>query len=139
MLPASVSRTPGFPGRDREAAVVVVPSRYEGFGLPAVEAMACGTPVVATRAGALTEVMELTGGGMLAERDDPHSLAQGVMTLLDNTEARGLMAKRGRERVVEHLSWPGVAATTADVYAEVVERSRRGRPTTTITSARVGN
>ena len=123
----------------RSATVVVVPSRYEGFGLPAVEAMACGTPVVATRAGALTEVMELTGGGVLADRDDPDSIAQGVKTLLDNPEARALMAKRGRERVVETLSWPGVAAATAEIYYEVIERSRRGRPTTTMTSASVGN
>jgi glycosyltransferase involved in cell wall biosynthesis len=123
----------------RRAAVVVVPSRYEGFGLPAVEAMACGTPVVATRAGALTEVMHLTGGGILVERDDPESIAKGIHTLLENTEARATMAKRGRERVVESLSWPRVAAATAEVYAEVVDRSRRGRPTTTITSDSVGH
>ena len=122
----------------RKAAIVVVPSRYEGFGLPAVEAMACGTPVVATRAGALSEVMELTGGGLLAERDDPDSIAHAVRTLLENTEARALMAKRGRERIVETLSWPGVAAATAQVYREVVAQTRRGRPTRTITSASVG-
>ena len=130
--------------RYRRATVVVVPSRYEGFGLPAVEAMACGTPVVATRAGALAEVMELSGGGVLAERDDPESIAAGVRSLLGRPEARAAMAKRGRERVVETLSWPRIAATTAEGYAEVCAefasaRARRGRPTTTTTSARVGN
>jgi glycosyltransferase involved in cell wall biosynthesis len=123
----------------RRAAIVVVPSRYEGFGLPAVEAMACGTPVVATRAGALPEVIELTGGGILAEPDDPDSLANAIGTLLESPETRELLAKRGRERVVETLSWPGVAAATADIYAEIVERSRRGRPTRTMTSASVGH
>jgi glycosyltransferase involved in cell wall biosynthesis len=123
----------------RRAAVVVVPSRYEGFGLPAVEAMACGTPVVAARSGALPEVLDLTGGGILAERDNPGSIARAVQTLLENTETRMLMAKRGRERVVERLSWPRVAAATASVYAEVVERTSRGRPTTTTTSASVGH
>jgi glycosyltransferase involved in cell wall biosynthesis len=123
----------------RRAAIVVVPSLYEGFGLPAVEAMACGTPVVATRAGALPEVIELTGGGILAEPDDPDSLANAIGALLESSETRELLAKRGRERVVETLSWPGVAAATADIYAEIVERSRRGRPTRTMTSASVGH
>jgi glycosyltransferase involved in cell wall biosynthesis len=123
----------------RRASVVVVPSRYEGFGLPAVEAMACGTPVVATRAGALPEVIDLTGGGVLAERDDPDSLAQAVGMLLGNTEMRAMMAKRGREQVVAKLSWPQIAADTANVYLETLERSRRGRPTTTITSESVGH
>jgi glycosyltransferase involved in cell wall biosynthesis len=120
----------------RQAAIVVVPSRYEGFGLPAVEAMACGTPVVATQSGALREVMELTEGGVLAHRDDPGSIARGVLQLLENTEERAAMAKRGRERVIETLSWPKVAAATAEVYTEIVER--RGRPTRTITSESVG-
>jgi len=123
----------------RRASLVVVPSRYEGFGLPAVEAMACGAPVVATRAGALPEVIDLTGGGVLAERDDPASLSQAIRVLLENTEMRAMMAKRGREQVVEKLSWPQVAAATADVYAETLERSRRGLPTTTTTSDRVGH
>ncbi|HEB88313.1 MAG TPA: glycosyltransferase family 1 protein [Deltaproteobacteria bacterium] len=123
----------------RRATLVVVPSRYEGFGLPAVEAMACGTPVVATRAGALPEVIQLTGGGILAERDDPDSIARAVSRLLGDPERRASMASRGRERTVAELGWPRVAARTAEVYAEVVAESRRGRPTTTITSAKVGH
>jgi len=123
----------------RRAAVVVVPSRYEGFGLPAVEAMACGTPVVAARSGALPEVLEMTGGGILAERDNPSSIAGAIQELLGNAEIRSLMAKRGRERVVETFSWPHVAAATAAVYAEIVARGGRGRPTTTTTSASVGH
>ncbi|MFP6654875.1 MAG: glycosyltransferase family 4 protein [Myxococcota bacterium] len=120
----------------RRAAVVVVPSRYEGFGLPAVEAMACGTPVVATRAGALPEVIELTRGGRLTERDDPDALAQTILDVLEDTAGYARMAKEGRERVVERFSWPRIAATTAEVYEEVVAR---GRPTTTITSDSVGH
>jgi len=72
--------------RYQRATLVAVPSRYEGFGLPAVEAMACGAPVVATRAGALPEVVATGGGGILVERDDPVSLAAG-MALLDRDGA----------------------------------------------------
>jgi glycosyltransferase involved in cell wall biosynthesis len=123
----------------RRATLVVVPSRYEGFGLPAVEAMACGTPVVATPAGALVEVIEQTGGGVLADRDDPTALAAAIRRLLADPEARASMAERGRASVVADLSWPGVAQKTAEVYDEVVERARRGRPTTTTTSASEGH
>ncbi len=121
----------------RRATLAVVPSRYEGFGLPAVEAMACGTPVVACRAGSLPEVMQLTGGGLLVDKDDPAALAKGIHTLLRANDERERIGKEARARVVEHLSWPQVAAATARVYAEVLEE-RRGRPTRTITSESSG-
>ncbi|MEZ4354083.1 MAG: glycosyltransferase family 4 protein [Myxococcota bacterium] len=124
--------------RYTRATIVVVPSRYEGFGLPAVEAMACGTPVVASRAGALAEVMDATGGGLTAPRDDPQALAAAIGRLFDDVEARTLMAKRGRERVLELYAWPRIAASTAGIYREVVDEVLRGRPTSTITSASVG-
>lgn len=106
----------------RRATLVVVPSRYEGFGLPAVEAMACGTPVVATRAGALAEVVEATGGGILAPRDDAGALAAGIDRLLADGDERARLARRGRERVVETYSWPRIAMATADAYHAVLDR-----------------
>jgi glycosyltransferase involved in cell wall biosynthesis len=124
-------------GLYRRAALVVVPSRYEGFGLPAVEGMACGTPVVACRAGALPEVMRLTGGGLLVNKDDPSALARGISKLLEKPELRADLGQRARERVVASLSWPRVAAATAEVYAQVLEE-RRGLPTATTTSERLG-
>ncbi len=122
----------------RRAELVVVPSRYEGFGLPAVEAMACGTPVVACRAGALPEVMQLSGGGLLVDRDDPGALARGIDVLMNHPEERARMGERARERVVAHYSWRRVAAVTAEGYAEVLSE-RRGRPVRTSTSESVGN
>ena len=122
----------------RQATAVVVPSRYEGFGLPAVEAMACGTPVVACRAGALPEVIALSEGGLLAERDDPASLAHTLLTLLDQPALRDRLAKTGRQRVEEHFAWPRVAAATAAGYAEVLSE-RRGVPERTMTSDKPGH
>jgi len=120
----------------QRAALVAVPSRYEGFGLPAVEAMACETPVVACRSGALPEVLEVGGGGLLAERDDPESLAAGIRTLLTQPDLRAELGKRGRERVTAAYAWPRIAAATAEVYAEVL--AERGRPARTTTSENFG-
>ena len=112
----------------RRAALTVVPSRYEGFGLPAVESMACGTPVVACRAGALPEVMSLCGGGLLVEKDSSQALASGIRELMHSPDQRRVLAERARERVEAHLSWRQVARATADGYAEVLAE-RRGLPT----------
>lgn len=106
----------------RRAELVVVPSRYEGFGLPAVEALACGTPVVATRAGALSEVLERTGGGELVPRDDPAALASAIEKLMADPARRAELARRGRERVVEAYSWPQIARATERAYREVLGR-----------------
>jgi glycosyltransferase involved in cell wall biosynthesis len=112
----------------RRATLVAVPSRYEGFGLPAAEAMACGTPVVATAAGALPEVLGVGGGGVLVPPDRPEALAKGIATLLEQPEARAELGARGRDRVVAAYSWPRVAEATAAVYADVVAEFRQARP-----------
>jgi glycosyltransferase involved in cell wall biosynthesis len=108
----------------RRATLVAVPSRYEGFGLPAAEAMACGTPVVATAAGALPEVIGVGGGGVLVAPDSPEALAKGIATLLDQPAARAELGARGRDRVVAAYAWPRIAEATAAVYADVVEEFR---------------
>lgn len=127
--------------RYQRAALVVVPSRYEGFGLPAVEAMACETPVVACAAGALPEVLQITGGGVLVDRDTPADLARAIDQLMARPERRAQLGKRGREHVERAYSWPRVARATAGVYAELIEaaRTRRGRPASTTTSASPGS
>ncbi len=122
----------------RRATLVVVPSRYEGFGLPAAEAMACGTPVVASAAGALPELLQATGGGLLAQPGDPEQLAKAIATLLEQPETRRRLGARGRERVEALYAWPRVAARTVAVYEEVLAE-RRGRPASTTTSAQSGN
>lgn len=121
----------------RSAALVAVPSRYEGFGLPAVEAMACGTPVVACAAGALCEVMQQAGGGITVPIDDAEALAAGITELIGQPERRRSLAETGRTRVDQVFSWRRIAARTAEVYAELLAE-RRGRPTTMMTSASTG-
>ena len=104
----------------RRAALVVVPSRHEGFGLPAAEAMACATPVVASAAGALPEVVRTGGGGILVEPENPQALAKGITHLLEQPEARARLGECGRRGVEAAYAWPRVAEATAAVYAELV-------------------
>jgi glycosyltransferase involved in cell wall biosynthesis len=101
------------------ARLTVVPSLYEGFGLPAAESMACGTPVVATRAGALPEVVGEDGTGILVPVRDSRALAAAIGQILDNSEERERMARAGRERVERLFSWRSVAERTVKVYKEL--------------------
>lgn len=124
-------------GLYRRAMLVVLPSRYEGFGLPAAEAMACGTPVVATAVGALPEVVRTGGGGVLVPPDDPEAMAKAIATLAEQPEARRELGARAPGRIEAAYAWPRVAAHTAAVYREVLaeRRAARGRPASTTTSA----
>ncbi len=105
------------------AAVAVVPSLYEGFSLPAVEAMACATPLVVTRGGALPEVVGRDGRcATLVAPGDAGELAAAVAALLDDPARRARMGAAGRSRAEQRFSWRTVAAQTADCYAEAVAR-----------------
>jgi len=100
------------------AEVAVVPSMYEGFSLPAVEHLASGTPLVASRAGALPEVVG--DAGALVAPGDPEELAAALRRLLDDDAARARLAASGLERVRERFAWPAVAAATAALYRRAV-------------------
>jgi len=106
------------------AGLVAVPSNFEGFGLPAAEAMACGTPVVTSTAGALPEVMAAGGGGLLVPARDAEALAKGIRTLLEQPEACRELAARARQRVIARFSWPAIARRTVEVYEEVLRERR---------------
>jgi glycosyltransferase involved in cell wall biosynthesis len=89
-----------------EAEVAVVPSLYEGFSLPAVEAMACGVPVVATTGGALPEVVGPDGEAARAVLPgDPSALAAAIVDLLADPAERARIGARGRERVLSRFTW----------------------------------
>ena len=102
------------------AEVAVVPSLYEGFSIPAVEAMACATPLVASRGGALPEVVG--DCGVLVEPGNPSDLAAALGDLLDNEPKRRALGAAGRRRVEERYTWRAMAAATAEVYAAAVGR-----------------
>jgi glycosyltransferase involved in cell wall biosynthesis len=110
------------------AQVAVVPSLYEGFSLPAVEAMACGTPLVATTAGALPEVVGPDGVSALhVPPGDPEALAASVGRLLDDPDLAARLGAAGRARVVERFTWRAVAEQTVAWYRAVLA-TREGRP-----------
>ena len=102
------------------AETAVVPSLYEGFSLPAVEHMASGTPLVASRSGALPEV---TGdAAALVTPADSEELASVLRRLHDSPAERAALADRGLRRVGERFAWPAVAKATASQYREAMEQ-----------------
>jgi len=103
-----------------EAELAVVPSLYEGFSLPAIEAMACAVPVVATTGGALPEVVG-PDAGLLVEPGNPVALAEAIMTLLDDPARRATMGAHGRTRVMERFTWEVTARGTVACYQAVLQ------------------
>ncbi len=100
-----------------QAQVAIVPSLYEGFSLPAIEAMACGVAVVATTGGALPEVVGTSGEtGVLVPPGDPEALALAVGALLDDPVTRARLGAAGRERVLRRFTWRVTAEGTAACY-----------------------
>ena len=104
-----------------EAEVAIVPSLYEGFSLPAIEAMSCGVPVVATTGGALPEVVGVSGEtGLLVEPNNPEALVEAIGRLLDDAELRERLGAAGRERVIERFTWQVTARGTAACYQAIL-------------------
>jgi glycosyltransferase involved in cell wall biosynthesis len=120
-----------------EAELAVVPSLYEGFSLPAIEAMVTGTALVATDGGALPEVTGTDGDTVLACRaGDASALAATIARGLDDAALRARVGAAGRQRVLERWTWRRCAQQTVEQYREVlampanVDKARRnGRPT----------
>ncbi|MFN2526257.1 MAG: glycosyltransferase family 4 protein [Actinomycetota bacterium] len=104
-----------------EAEIAVVPSLYEGFSLPAVEAMSCGLPLVATTAGALPEVAGPNGqAALLVPPADPGALALAISSLLRDPDKRATMGAAGRARALAAFSWHRAAQETTAVYEQVM-------------------
>ena len=108
-----------------EAEIAIVPSLYEGFSLPAIEAMSCGVPVVATTGGALPEVVGVSGEtGILVEPNNPEALVVAIGQLLDDPALRARLGAARRTRVMERFTWQVTARGTAACYDAILT----GRP-----------
>ena len=104
-----------------ESEIAVVPSLYEGFSLPAVEAMATGVPLVATTGGAIPEVVGGDGRtAVLVPPGDAGALAAAVLDLLADPERRARTGAAGRRWVAERYSWTAAAEATVEQYREVI-------------------
>ena len=102
------------------AQIFVSPSLYEGFGLPAAEAMACGAPVLATTAGAFPEVIEDGVSGVLVPPGNAGALAEAIERILADDGLQQRLGDEGRRRIVDHFSWHETALRTMDLYEEVL-------------------
>lgn len=122
-------RRPGYvsaedlPALYRGALALVYPSLYEGFGLPILEAMASGAPVLTTDVGAAPEV---AGGAALLTAPRVEAIAAAVARLATDAALREKLMEEGLARARE-FSWSRAAQRTLEVYAEVIEEARRGR------------
>jgi glycosyltransferase involved in cell wall biosynthesis len=120
-----------------EAEIAVVPSLYEGFSLPTIEAMACGTPVVATTGGALPEVVGQHGeSGMLVPVADPSALAAQIIEVLASPELQARLSEGGRRRVLDRYTWRKTAEGTQEHYYLELEAHARRRHDAALNNSR---
>jgi glycosyltransferase involved in cell wall biosynthesis len=104
----------------RNADVFVFTSVWdEPFGIPMIEAMACGVPVVAAQGGAVPEIVEDGETGLLVERGNATALAEAILRLLGDRDLRNSMGEAGRHRVLEHFTWDRVAEDLLNQYMDL--------------------
>ena len=106
-----------------EASIAVVPSVYEGFGLPAGEAMACAVPVVSTDGGALPEVVG--DAGMIVPTKDVDALAGAIDELLRDADRRAELGAKGKQRIDETFCWNVCAREMTEYYRQVLANENR--------------
>jgi glycosyltransferase involved in cell wall biosynthesis len=133
--PAVVGRKAIFHGSEphpaladayRNAAVVVFPSVcYEGFGMAIAEAMASEVPVVAARAGGITDLVERVGAGVLVDRDDADGMAAAILHLLNDPDRRRDMAARGRQFAIRELAWDQLTRQLEGHYEDLLAPAPR--------------
>jgi glycosyltransferase involved in cell wall biosynthesis len=108
-----------------EAKLLVTSSVHEGFGLPLAEAMACGTPTVATEIGAYKEIVEHGVSGWLVPPSNPQALAEAIRMMWNDASLRQRLSAGGRQRIEQKFNWRKAAEETLAVYEEIVPPRRR--------------
>lgn len=120
----------GLPGFYNSLDVFVLPStdrRFEGFGLVALEALACGRPVITTTAAGVAPLIAENGCGLVVPPEDPQALAEAIDRLLSDPALRAEMGRRGRE-LAERLSWDKMAEAYERLYRAVIRERKGDRP-----------
>lgn len=105
------------------AACFAMPSLYEGFGLPILEAFACGTPVVCSNLSSLPEIAGLDNA-LFFNPHDPADIAAKINSILTNSQLRETLIQRGQKRI-RAFSWPQMAQSTLKIYTEVLQSKNK--------------
>src|SRR2546428_12648941 len=100
----------------KEAAVCASPSGYEPLGIISLEAMACETPVVATRVGGIKEVVVSEETGLLVPPGEPAKLGRAITRILEDPQPGAKMGMAGRRHVLRNFTWDRIAARTLELY-----------------------
>jgi glycosyltransferase involved in cell wall biosynthesis len=133
LVPAEIAGSVTFVGHEphdravariASASVLVNPSLSEAFGMSLVEALAVGTPVIATRVGGMPDILEATGGGILVEKENPRVLADALVALLSDPDRAAEIGCRGAARIQDLYGWDRIADATHAVYREALARRR---------------
>jgi alpha-1,3-rhamnosyl/mannosyltransferase len=106
-----------LPNLYRGASVFVYPSFYEGFGLPVIEAMACGIPVIASKTSSFPEIVD--GAGILINPYDPNELKEAIMQALEDSQIRRELSEKGLKRA-KLFSWKKCASETLTIYEKIL-------------------
>jgi glycosyltransferase involved in cell wall biosynthesis len=97
-----------------------MPLLSESFGIVNVEAMACGTPVIASDIEGIRDIIESGKSGILVPPDDPIKLAEAIQFLLDNDDIRIKFGAEGRKKVEKEFSWDVIVARLLEIYKEII-------------------
>ncbi len=104
-----------------QVSVVVIPSVFEGFGLTAIEAMACGTPVIATDTDGLRDVIEDGRNGLLVRYNDIEMMTEKISYLLKNEPERIKLSKNGQEKARTVYNWNTISQSVLRIYKRFLE------------------